>query len=481
MSTAPVKTAVNPPELDNLRLRVGLGILITSLIVTAAVSWSASIQTHQLERTIRTGMDESAAWRRQLIEQGNIQAATTPAPGERLVWISAGAPMLPRDKSLQLDPSPQGQVLYDSAESVSYLASSIELSTPLRAPLSVLTGQSPEEDTLLVDSPQEAEQLMVLRPETPLIASRQQVALGGLFGAALSILMALAGGSLLGRQSRRELSVLQSDSATVLLDHRRSPGLTISGSPEMQAVRRTFNQMLRELQRTMDQQDRFLSDVSHELRSPITSIHGHARLILRRHRPNPESVESLGTIVRESERMGRMVADLLDLQRHEGAAGAEYQPVDLAELARQVQQMDPERHNSDGQPVTVTVTGAATAPGEPDRLTQVMINLINNATAAGADHVEIELREEEQAIIQIRDNGRGIDPEDLPRVFERFYRADESRQRNRGGSGLGLAITLMIIQTLHQGQITLDSAGRGQGATVTIRLPRIKAEQHRGS
>ncbi|MCE5203403.1 MAG: HAMP domain-containing protein [Actinomycetia bacterium] len=254
-----------------------------------------------------------------------------------------------------------------------------------------------------------------------------------------------------------------------------------SGSRETRAVAEAFNAMSEEVHEAMTElkeeerrESRFVSDVSHELRTPLTAIRGAAETLLEGDVPEEDARQFLTTIVREADRLARLANDLLTLQRIEGATGElplrRIRPREVVDRA--VEALTP---LTDSRGVTVRVEGdAPTVLGDVDRLQQVVANLLDNASrmSSAGGTVTIRLRKHEsEAVIEVLDEGPGIPEEALPHLFERFYRAQISRDRSTGGSGLGLAIVAAIMRA-HAGSIS--AANRPEGGSVfTIRLPII--------
>ena len=221
---------------------------------------------------------------------------------------------------------------------------------------------------------------------------------------------------------------------------------------------------------------RFVSDASHELRTPLAAISGYCELYAMGGVPAERIDEVMGRIASESSRMATLVEDLLTLARLDEGRPLEITEIDLVKLADNavfdLQALDPTRTvgltgiNSRTPPMTLIV------PADRDRISQVFTNLIGNIvryTPEGSP-VEIALgRSGDTAIVELRDHGPGIDETDRGRVFERFYRADTSRNRKSGGSGLGLAIVSGIL-TAHKGNASLTKT-KGGGLTVRIELP----------
>ena len=187
------------------------------------------------------------------------------------------------------------------------------------------------------------------------------------------------------------------------------------------------------------------------------------------------------TIALEAERLGRLANDLLTLQRIEGATGElPIRPVDLRLAAdRAAAMIEPLLEDRE---VTLTVNGSAPIVlGDIDRLQQVVSNLVDNASRIVGEggHVVVELTAEgDRAVLSVIDDGPGIPEADLPRLFDRFYRADTSRTRASGGAGLGLAIVRAII-TAHGGRIEAANLPGG-GARMTVVLPALPEEPHVG-
>lgn len=232
----------------------------------------------------------------------------------------------------------------------------------------------------------------------------------------------------------------------------------------------TFNRTLERLERLFTSQQRFLADVSHELRTPLTVIKGNVDLMRRMRQFDDESLTSID---QEAGRLTRLVGGLLMLaQAESGNLPLNFQPVELDLLLTEVFQ---EMRVIAGGRVRVHLTeiDQLQVNGDRDRLKQVLINLVANAiqyTPAGGDVFLSLSKVGGQARILCRDTGPGIPAEDLPHIFERFYRAEKSRTRGKTtGFGLGLSITKWIVEH-HHGRIEVDSK-EGQGTMFVIYLP----------
>ena len=220
-----------------------------------------------------------------------------------------------------------------------------------------------------------------------------------------------------------------------------------------------------------------MADASHELRAPLTTIKGNLEFIMRASDLTPQARgEAVADALSEAERMERLVADLLTLARADAGQPMEAREVRLhdviADLWREVLPRGKDVQLAIGRLDEVTVTGDA------DRLKQVGLALLDNAlkyTPAGG-RIQLSLwRHGAEAVLQVEDTGIGLDPEDLPHVFDRFYRADKARARDDGGTGLGLAIAKSIVER-HHGTIEVESTP-GQGSVFTVRLPSARGSK----
>jgi two-component system, OmpR family, phosphate regulon sensor histidine kinase PhoR len=235
---------------------------------------------------------------------------------------------------------------------------------------------------------------------------------------------------------------------------------------------------LTEMRRLEAMRRDFVANVSHELKTPLTSISGYAETLLT-DTPDPETTRRfLSTIATNARRMQRLVDNLLDLARLEaGSWQPEREPIDIAEAARDT--WDALRDGSRAVAVDFGVEvedDAETVLADADAIRQVLTNLLDNSlryTPRGGRIVCRSRIEGDGVSISIADNGSGIVPEHLPRIFERFYRSDPSRSREEGGTGLGLAIVKHLVEA-HGGRVSAESS-RGVGTTITCWFPNITA------
>ena len=248
--------------------------------------------------------------------------------------------------------------------------------------------------------------------------------------------------------------------------------IPFSGPPDSEIGRLilAFNDTMERLEQLFQSQRRFMADVSHELRTPLTVIKGEVGLIRRMGAADEESLESIEA---EVDRLTRMVGDLLVLEQAEaGRLPLDLRPVDLDTVVLEVLQQMKLLAGSRVE-LRLEEIDQVEVIGDRDRLKQVLLNLVGNAiqyTPAGGRVTLVLGKNETQAFFTVSDTGPGISAQDLPHIFERFYRAERSRKRQRGtGFGLGLSIAYWIVRN-HGGDITVRSV-EGQGTTFEAVLP----------
>jgi signal transduction histidine kinase/HAMP domain-containing protein len=231
---------------------------------------------------------------------------------------------------------------------------------------------------------------------------------------------------------------------------------------------------LSDLRRLETVRQDFVANVSHELKTPLTSISGYAETLLDDTIDATTTRRFLGTILNNARRMQRLVDDLLDLSRVEaGRWHPSLSEVDVASAAGE--SWAALAGKAEGRDVTLTLDlepGAEFIEADPEAVRQVLTNLMDNSlryTPSGREISCLTRRAEGGVAVSIRDSGPGISREHLPRIFERFYRADPSRSRDEGGTGLGLAIVKHLVEA-HGGRVSVRS-GLGQGTTVTCLFP----------
>jgi two-component system, OmpR family, sensor kinase len=317
------------------------------------------------------------------------------------------------------------------------------------------------------NEPKRFEQMMFERMSRGLITF-------SLIGGALAILLA----ALVSRGLTSPLSRL-AEAARAIGAHNLHQRVEVSGSEEIKEVAYAFNEMAAELQQAEILRRAMVADVAHELRTPLSVLQGNLRAILDD--VYPLTKDEVATIYDQTRLMTRLVNDLHELAQAEaGRLELHMQPTDVkALISNTVTIFAPVAEEKEIKLSTEVPDYLPLVNGDAVRLNQVLHNLISNAlnhTPIGGNvTIGAGMEKAEEGItpklrLWIQDNGDGISAEHLPHVFDRFYRADQSRSRATGGAGLGLAIARALIEA-HGGQISASSEGLpGKGSTFTILL-----------
>ncbi len=237
----------------------------------------------------------------------------------------------------------------------------------------------------------------------------------------------------------------------------------------------TFNHMISRLQAAFERQKQFTSDASHELRTPLAVMRGDMEIALRRERSPEEYQRVLGSNLEEIVRLTRLIEDLLMLARADsGRVELRCEPVDLNKLCQQMADyITPLAQQRDQTLSYDSPNAEITVNADLQRIKQMLLNLLDNAikyTPPGGS-VTLGLKtENNQAVVTVADTGRGIPAEDLPHIFERFFRRSaKTSDRTAAGFGLGLSIVKWIVDS-HDGQIEINSQ-QGAGTTFIVKLP----------
>jgi len=260
-------------------------------------------------------------------------------------------------------------------------------------------------------------------------------------------------------------------------------GLGLGGALTVLAGLYLANQALRPIRRSWEQQRRFTADASHELRMPLSIIQANAELMLMHpDRSALEHSEQISMVLAEAKRMAKLTDQLLLLARSDsGREELLLGDVRLDELIRHVMRLFEPLAELNGVRLEAELASGVELTGDPDKLQQLLVILLDNSLkhtpAGGAIRVALT-RRGQQAVMVVEDTGEGIAGEDLPHIFERFYRGDRSRSRGDGGTGLGLSIARWIAEK-HGGAITAASQP-GRGTTMTVRLPAAPAGKRIG-
>ncbi len=314
-------------------------------------------------------------------------------------------------------------------------------------------------------------------------------------GDLIALLFASLGGWLIAESGLRPIATVTRAARAIAHNaSRASLGTRVSYSgpnDEVGELVTTFNDMLASIERVANAQRRFVADASHELRAPLTTIKGSLDFLRRA--PDLSEAERRATIedaYAEAERMANLVSDLLLLARVDAASSTyglkeawldeqlrtRREPIQLDELAMDIFRHGRAQLHARHKDLHLSVTNIepVTIIGDPGQIRQLALILLDNAikyTPAGGKIRISVTRNGNRAAFSIADTGIGIRAEDRPHIFERFYRADQARERDEHGSGLGLAIARWIAGA-HDGDISVHSQ-QGQGSTFTVLLPAV--------
>jgi heavy metal sensor kinase len=248
---------------------------------------------------------------------------------------------------------------------------------------------------------------------------------------------------------------------------------------ELQRLTVTLNAMLERIESSVMRIRQFTANASHDLRTPLSLIRTHAELALRRHRSESEYRESLGRILSVSEETTQLVEALLTLARADAGAGhLHFVEMDLSLLLQKVANQAEVLANSKGISFSSELCASSLlVSGDSSALEKLLLAILDNAVKYTAPGGSVQLRSfavSNEAVIEVVDSGVGIAPQDISRIFDRFYRADQARSREVVGSGLGLSIARWIAET-HKGRIEVESEV-GSGSQFEILLPLIFEE-----
>lgn len=253
------------------------------------------------------------------------------------------------------------------------------------------------------------------------------------------------------------------------LDYR----VPVQGSTEMREVAESFNEMAADLQSAESLRRNLLADVAHELRTPLTVLQGNLQAILEDVYPLDKS--EIARLHDQTRHLHRLVNDLHELAQAEAhQLPLQKQTLDACDLVQQaVELFGPVAEEKGVALGLAAATKNVTIQGDQARLMQVLQNLLNNALRHTPEEGEIEVAVTAQVggvEIAVQDTGEGITAEDLPHIFERFYRSGMARDRDRGGTGLGLAIVRALVEA-HDGRVEVKSEGKGEGSRFAVWLP----------
>ena len=291
------------------------------------------------------------------------------------------------------------------------------------------------------------------------------------------VILAIAGigGYLLASRFLKPIQQIARQAEAITSDrlHERLPVNVADG--ELADLSRVFNSVLIRLEQSFEQLKRFTSDASHELRTPLAAIRSVGEVGLQKEATVAGYRDVIGSMLEEANKLTRLVDSLLTIARADaGQIRLERSVVSATEIAKGCASLFEALLEENGQLLRVNATGDPLVYGDRILLRQTLVNIVDNAikhTPRGGT-ITIRVREEDShVVLEVEDTGPGIPHDQLPRLFDRFYRVEEGRSRDSGGTGLGLSIAQWNVQ-VHGGRLTVQSEP-GHGSVFTIALPRI--------
>jgi len=294
-----------------------------------------------------------------------------------------------------------------------------------------------------------------------------------LFTLPVSLAAALIGGWFLAGRAMRPVETITETAQRITAGDLSQRISVPTPSDELGHLAATFNDMIARLEVSFRQVRQFSADASHELRTPLTVMKGENELALRRPRPAEDYRLVLESNLEEIDRMSQIVDELLFLSRADiGEVKVASAPVQLDVIVKEIQRQAGVLGQHNQVEVSASTIEPAFVLGDELRLRELVLNLVDNAVkySRQGGKVDIELtRQGDRAILAVKDQGIGIDPEDLPHIFNRFYRTEAARAHTKKGTGLGLSICKWIVD-VHRGTIEVQSIP-DVGSTFTLLLP----------
>ena len=465
---------------QSLRFQLTVWSLVTvALILLPAATLSYGLIRASLQRSTDDGLAEGAdrtlrqiagrpAGAPRIISQARLPPAAVPGIGTDALYL--------RLVSVQTD-----HAVAQSPNLLSQPGFRRTLDNLPPVPHAPIFAGSQDDDQmrcLSVIVPNSPYRLQVAAPWDPMEDLLARLLTGLAFACLLFLLLSGVGSwRLVGRALHpidhivTEAEELTADSLSPVLLHPRS-----HSDNEIGHLVTALNGMMRRLSTAFTGQRQFTADASHELRTPLTILQGELELSLSRERTAAEYRRTLESGLEEVERMTRIVESLGFLARGDTGPTNAPVPVSLAALAAEVADSLRRRAGEKSMSLTLNVSGDAVVQGDPDALRRMARNLVENAISytppSGIVTITVGAIGS-QCLFEVADTGVGIAPEDLPHIFDRFFRGDKARA-NTGGSGLGLSIVQNIVHT-HRGEIGVESL-LGHGSRFTVTLPQRETQ-----
>jgi len=366
---------------------------------------------------------------------------------------------------------PKNKVLYEAANDQTLLNKiKGKYTKKKQAQTRLISGETGEEEVLIVRVPINNGSLEIGERLTGL-ETRKEILRGILvFCTILATILSLLGGRWLANMIMRPISnMIKTMEEIEKSGVPKKINIQNETRDELQTMASTFNRMIERLQESMAKQSQFVSDASHELKTPLTVIKSYANLLRRHGLENKEMAdEAIHAIHSEATRIQKMTETFLDLANLEQENLLEMHKVDLVSLSQSILKQLKDVYKRE---ITLRFEeNPITIYADELKIKQVIIILLDNAIKYSNEQIEVFInRDSQHAKIRIKDYGIGIPQKEIENIFERFYRVDKARSRETGGSGLGLHIAKSIIK-LHKGEIKINSK-EGSGTTVELFLP----------
>jgi len=303
--------------------------------------------------------------------------------------------------------------------------------------------------------------------------SLEKLSLGLFITVPATLLLALLGGFVMAGRVLKPIEEINKTAKKINAENLERRLEIKHPDDEIGKLQKTLNNMFDRLERAFLIQRRFTADASHELRTPLTILKGEMEVALKKERNTEEYREVLKSGLEEVDRLTKIVTDLLFLARaDEGKANLNIQETDAGEIYRKIEKQLKLLASEKNTRIDVDMEKETKLKADPEKIKQLLFNLMENSIKYNKDGGKTELTLKNingYLEIKIKDNGIGISEEDLPHIFDRFYRVDKARSREIGGSGLGLSIVKWIVEA-HRGKIEVESK-KDVGTTFTVRLP----------
>ncbi len=289
----------------------------------------------------------------------------------------------------------------------------------------------------------------------------------------VSVLAALAVSWYFSRRVQRSIGDVAAAASQIAAGRydARVPDPGLGG--EFASLALTYNQLAERLKATESTRRSMLADLAHEMRTPLATIDAHLEAVEDGIRDLDD--DTLSVIRDSTGRLRRLAEDMTAVSRAEEGLDLTLRPMPAAQAAAAAAEIARDRYAAKGVQLRTELADAGQVHLDPDRFGQVLGNLLDNAlrhTPAGGTVTLACRRIDRWVEYRVADTGQGVEAEELPHLFDRFYRADSARDRGRGGSGIGLAIAKALVEA-HGGGISVTSPGPGLGATFTVRVPSL--------